>query len=48
MFRQLLLSLFITHADCALNKTGRLAVNERVHRDYPVRGNWCANLVRRP
>ena len=47
MLRQLLLSLFITHADCALNKTGRL-IDASTHREYPVRGNWCANLVRRP
>ncbi len=47
ILRQLLLSLFITHADCDLNKTGRL-INENIYREYPLRGYWCANLVRRP
>jgi hypothetical protein len=47
MLRQLILSLFITHTECNLNKTGRLT-NETIYREYPVRGNWCANLLRRP
>jgi hypothetical protein len=47
MLRNLVLSLFITHADCNLNKTGRL-VNENIYHEYPVRGYWCADLVRRP
>ena len=47
LLRQLILSLLITHADCHLNKTGRL-VNENSYRPHPVRGQWCANLVRRP
>ena len=47
LLRQLVLSLFITHADCDLNKTGRL-IDEEIFREYPFRGYWCANLVRRP
>lgn len=47
LFRQLILSLFITHADCDLNKTGRL-INEIIYREYTIRGYWCADLVRRP
>ena len=47
MLRQLVLSLFITHADCQLNKTGRLT-NEPIYRQYPVRDHWCVNFMRRP
>ena len=47
LFRQLVLSLFIAHADCGLNKTGRI-IDEDVFREYCVRGYWCAHLVRRP
>lgn len=47
LLRQLILSLLITHADCRLNKTGRLT-NEIIGRPPPpVRSQWCANLVRR-
>ena len=44
---QLVLSLFITHADCDLNKTGRL-VDEEIYREYPFRGFWYSHLERRP
>ncbi|CAF1338839.1 unnamed protein product [Adineta steineri] len=47
MFQQLILSLFITHADCQLNKSGRLITDINFH-PYPVRRNWCAGLCRRP
>lgn len=47
MFRQLVLSLFITHADCDLNQTGRI-VDETIYREYPLRGFWCSDLLRRP
>ena len=47
MFRQLILSLFITHTDCNLNKTGRLIVDTS-YQQYAFRGYWCSNLVRRP
>ena len=40
-------SLFITHAECQLNKDGRL-INQQISHDYPARGHWYRGLIRRP
>jgi hypothetical protein len=47
LLAQVLLSLFVTHADCRLNASKHL-IHVNRHRDYPFRGLWCADLVRPP
>ncbi|CAF1489062.1 unnamed protein product [Adineta steineri] len=48
LVRQFIESLFITHAECQLNRNGRL-INQYFHQDYSVRGQWYRGLAsRRP
>ncbi|CAF4145563.1 unnamed protein product [Adineta steineri] len=49
LVRQFIESLFITHAECQLNRNGRL-INQYFHQDYSVRGQWYRGLTdrRRP
>ncbi|CAF4217235.1 unnamed protein product [Adineta steineri] len=49
LVRKFIESLFITHAECQLNRNGRL-INQYFHQDYSVRGQWYRDLTdrRRP
>ncbi|CAF1450890.1 unnamed protein product [Adineta steineri] len=49
LVRKFIESLFITHAECQLNRNGRL-INQYFHQDYSVRGQWYRGLTdrRRP
>lgn len=46
LFGQLIESLFITHAECKLNKIGNL-VYDNADPNHALRGSWCANLTHR-
>ena len=47
LFRQLIESLLITHAECALNEIGHL-VYEVSDPNCALQNTWCANLTRHP
>jgi hypothetical protein len=48
LLSQLVLSLFVTHAECKLNEMNEKLLTENIHRPYPFRGTWCEKLIRPP
>jgi hypothetical protein len=47
LFRKLIESLLITHAECKLNEIGNM-IQTNTNPNRALRGTWCANLIRRP
>ena len=50
LFRKLIESLLITHAECKLNQTGHLVPDQssNVNPNRPLENIWCVNLTHRP
>ena len=48
LFRKLIESLLITHAECKLNQTGRLTDtnSSNINPNQALEQVWCANLTR--